>query len=91
LLAIEFLFRGALRYREPGVFMAFEETAAELAGDVRSLGFDLGELAEKKLLHVDHVRLDPAEIVETADYDLEGLFIRAGASDRLARRAPRRA
>ena len=38
LLAIEFLVRGALQYDEPGVFMAFEETAEELAQNVRSLG-----------------------------------------------------
>ena len=40
LLAIEFLVRGATQFGEPGVFMAFEETAEELAANVRSLGFD---------------------------------------------------
>ena len=30
LLAMEFLVRGATQFNEPGVFMAFEETAAEL-------------------------------------------------------------
>src|SRR6188472_2680012 len=50
LLAIEFLVRGATQFNEPGVFMAFEETAAELAANVRSLGFDLNALtAQKKL------------------------------------------
>ena len=41
---MEFLVRGATQFGEPGVFMAFEETAAELAQNVRSLGFDLDEL-----------------------------------------------
>src|SRR3984893_16867215 len=51
LLAIEFLVRGATEFGEPGVFMAFEETAEELAQNVRSLGFDLDDLvAQKKLL-----------------------------------------
>ena len=45
LMAIEFLVRGAVEFNEPGVFMAFEETAAELAQNVRSLGFDLEALA----------------------------------------------
>ena len=45
LLAIEFLVRGATEFDEPGVFMAFEETAEELAQNVRSLGFDLDQLA----------------------------------------------
>src|ERR1700727_501966 len=46
LLAMEFLVRGATEYNEPGVFMAFEETAPELTQNVRSLGFDLDEMAE---------------------------------------------
>ena len=41
LLAMEFLVRGATQFDEPGVFMAFEETAEELAKNVASLGFDL--------------------------------------------------
>ena len=41
LFGVEFLIRGATRYNEPGVFMSFEESAAELAENVRSLGFDL--------------------------------------------------
>ena len=44
LLSLEFLVRGALRYGEPGVFMAFEETAADLAQNVASLGFNLDDL-----------------------------------------------
>ena len=34
LFAMEFLVRGATQYNEPGVFMAFEENAAELAQNV---------------------------------------------------------
>jgi circadian clock protein KaiC len=80
LLAMEFLIRGATAYNEPGVFMAFEETADELTQNVRSLGFDLDELAKEKKLAIDFVRIEPSEIDETGDYDLEGLFIRLGAA-----------
>src|SRR5271169_3704227 len=48
LLGMEFLVRGAMLFDEPGVFIAFEETAEELAQNVRSLGFDLDDLIEKK-------------------------------------------
>ena len=48
LLAMEFLVRGATQFGEPGVFMAFEETSKELAENVRSLGFDVDDLVEKK-------------------------------------------
>ena len=76
LMSMEFLVRGAVDYNEPGLFMAFEETAEELAQNVSSLGFDLNELiAEKKLL-VDYVRVERSEIEETGEYDLEGLFVR---------------
>jgi circadian clock protein KaiC len=74
----EFLARGALEYGEPGVFMAFEETAEDLTENARSLGFDLDDLVARKLLVMDFVRVEPSEIDETGDYDLEGLFIRLG-------------
>ena len=80
LLAMEFLVCGAVEYNEPGVFMAFEETAYELAQNVRSLGFDLDELAKEKKILVDYVRIERSEIDETGDYDLEGLFIRLGSA-----------
>lgn len=80
LLAMEFLVCGATAFNEPGVFMAFEETAAELTENVRSLGFDLDELARQKKLVIDFVRIERSEIDETGDYDLEGLFIRLGAA-----------
>jgi circadian clock protein KaiC len=80
LLAMEFLVCGTIEYDEPGVFMAFEETASELAQNVRSLGFDLEELAKEKKLIVDYVRIERSEIDETGDYDLEGLFIRLAAA-----------
>ena len=78
LFAIEFLVRGITEFDEPGVFMTFEETADELAKNVRSLGFDLDELIQKKKLVIDYVRLERNEIEETGDYDLEGLFVRLG-------------
>src|SRR5436190_6464465 len=78
LLAMEFLVRGATQFGEPGVFMAFEETAEELAQNVRSLGFDLEDLAAQNKMLVDYVHVERSEIEETGQYDLEGLFIRLG-------------
>ena len=78
LLAMEFLVRGATEFDEPGVFVAFEETAEELIQNVRSLGFDLDQLVEENKLVVDYVHVERSEIEETGEYDLEGLFIRLG-------------
>lgn len=78
LMAMEFLVRGATEFNEPGVFFAFEETAAELAENVRSLGFDLDELAAQDRIAVEHIRIERSEIEEAGEFDLEGLFIRLG-------------
>jgi circadian clock protein KaiC len=78
LLAMEFLVRGASQFGEPGVFMAFEETEPELVQNVASLGFDLPHMIRNKKLLVDYVRVEPQEIRETGEYDLEGLFVRLG-------------
>src|ERR1700739_4462710 len=76
MFAVEFLVRGALEYDEPGVLMTFEETSEEMAKNVASLGFDLKGLVARKKLSLEYVRIEPSEIQETGEYDLEGLFIR---------------
>jgi circadian clock protein KaiC len=76
LMAMEFLVKGAEKYDEPGVFMAFEETSEELTKNFASLGFDLDDLEARGKLVVDYVHIDKSEILETGEYDLEGLFIR---------------
>ena len=76
LFAMEFLVNGAIQYNEPAVFIAFEESAEELAQNVASLGFDLKQLIRQKKLIIDYVRVERSEIEETGEYDLDGLFIR---------------
>ncbi|HAO78432.1 MAG TPA: KaiC 1 [Verrucomicrobia subdivision 3 bacterium] len=76
LLAVEFLVRGAAQFGEPGVFMAFEETEAELKANVASLGFDLAGLVQRKKIVIDYVHMEPVEVQESGEYDLEGLFVR---------------
>lgn len=78
LMGMEFLIRGALEYDEPGVFMAFEETAEELTQNVASLGWDLEQLTAEEKIAIDYVHVDPNEIEETGEYNLEALFIRLG-------------
>ncbi len=80
LFAMEFLINGALKFKEPGVFFSFEETEEELAQNVASLGFDVKALEAKKMLAIDFVKIEAAEIIETGEYDLEGLFVRLGYS-----------
>jgi circadian clock protein KaiC len=78
LLAAEFLARGATQFGEPGVFVTFEERPEELTENVRSLGFDLDQLVADRRVVVEFMQVDPLEIAETGEYDLEGLFLRLG-------------
>lgn len=76
LFGIQFLVRGILENDEPGVFVSFEETAADLTNNVASLGLDLNKLTAERKLRIDHIQIERSEIEETGEYDLEGLFIR---------------
>jgi circadian clock protein KaiC len=75
-LAMEFLIRGATRFNEPGVFVAFEETEKELSENFASMGFDLPALLRQKKIAIDHIHIDRGEVQEIGEYDLEALFIR---------------
>lgn len=76
MLSVEFIVRGAMEFDEPGVIMTFEERAAELAVNVASLGFDLEKLQKDGRIKIDYVHISRAEIEETGEYDLDGLFVR---------------
>ena len=76
ILAMEFLINGAREFNEPGVFVSFEETIDDLTQNFASLGLDPRPLAARKKLSLDYVRVEPNEIQETGNYDLDGLFIR---------------
>jgi len=76
MLSITFLVNGITRYGENGVFVSFEERADELAANADSLGYSIDELVASKKLVIDYVRIERAEIEESGEYDLEGLFVR---------------
>lgn len=74
LLGLNFLVAGARHYGDPGVLLTFEESAAKVALNVRSLGFDLDELQRSGLLAVLAFRVDPSEMVAAGEFDFEPLF-----------------
>lgn len=78
LFGMTFLVNGVTKFDEPGVFMSFEEREQDLAANVHSLGFDVDALIAQKKLAIDYVRIERAEIEESGEYDLEGLFVRLG-------------
>ena len=75
LLGIDFLINGVVQFKEPGVFMSFEETEEELYTDLASLNLDLQGLVSQKKIVIEHVILERKDIQET-DFNLEGLFVR---------------
>jgi circadian clock protein KaiC len=74
LFGLNFLVAGARQYGEPGVLMTFEESAAKVALNVRSLGFDLDELQRSGQLMVRAFQVDPSEIVPAGDFNFEPIF-----------------
>ena len=76
MFAMEFLVRGALQFNEPGVLMTFEESAEDIASNVRSLGFDIDALVATKRLAICAMPINPAEVITAGVFDLEALFVR---------------
>ena len=74
LLGMNFLVAGAREYGDPGVLLSFEESAAKVARNVRSLGFDLDQLQRDGLLVVLSFPVDPSEIIAAGEFDFGPLF-----------------
>ena len=74
LLGMNFLVAGARDYGEPGVLVSFEESAAKVARNVRSLGFDLDELQRDGQLVVLSFPVESSEIVGIGEFDFGPLF-----------------
>lgn len=76
LFATTFLVHGARDYDEPGVFVTFEERPDDISANVASLGFDVADLIAADKIAMEHIAIDPSEVAEIGDFDLEGLFLR---------------
>lgn len=76
LFASTFLIHGARECDEPGVFVTFEERPVDIISNVASLGFGLDKLIADNKIYIEHIAIDPSELAEIGDYDLEALFIR---------------
>jgi circadian clock protein KaiC len=75
LLGLEFLVAGARKYGEPGVLVSFEESAAKVALNAQSLGFDIDGLQRDGLLVVLSFEVEPSQVITTGAFDFEPLFL----------------
>ncbi|MBW6420623.1 circadian clock protein KaiC [Rhizobium sp. XQZ8] len=76
LFASTFLLNGAREFDEAGVFVTFEERPVDIVSNVASLGFEMDRLIDEDRIVIEHIAVDPAELAEIGEYDLEGLFLR---------------
>jgi circadian clock protein KaiC len=65
IFSLQYLFRGARDYGEPGVYVTFEESRDKVMAQAKSFGWDFESLEKKKLLSIYDVETDDeAEILE---------------------------
>ncbi|MBA3397494.1 MAG: circadian clock protein KaiC [Deltaproteobacteria bacterium] len=70
--ALQALVHGARSSNEPGLFVAFEESATQIIANAATFGWDLPRLTKKKLFFLE-ARLSP-EIVKAGEFDLVGML-----------------
>jgi circadian clock protein KaiC len=86
LFALQFLVHGAQHCKEPGIFVAFEETSRRIGANAASFGWNLAELRRKKLYFMD--AQPKPDLVQSGDFDLGGMLaaLEAKTSEMGARR-----
>ncbi|HWX28651.1 MAG TPA: circadian clock protein KaiC [Steroidobacteraceae bacterium] len=72
IFSLQFLVNGARHYKEPGIFVAFEETSRRIAANAASFDWELAKLGRKKLLFVD--AQPTPDLVQSGDFDLCGML-----------------
>jgi circadian clock protein KaiC len=70
--ALESLVNAARQFREPGIFVAFEENSRQIIGNAATFGWDLPALEQERLFFLD-ARLSPAT-VHAGDFDIAGML-----------------
>jgi circadian clock protein KaiC len=77
IFGLQFLVHGVRDCKEPGIFVAFEETSKRVVANAESFGWNLPELQPKKLFFLD---AQPApELVQAGSFDLTGMLAALGA------------
>ena len=58
--------------KEPGIFVAFEETSKRIVANAESFGWKLAELRRKKLFFLD--AQPTPDLVQSGNFDLSGML-----------------
>jgi circadian clock protein KaiC len=76
IFALQFLIHGALQCKEPGIFVAFEETPQRIVANFEGFGWDLGSLSASKLFFMDAQLA--SDSVQAGDFDIAGMLAALG-------------
>jgi circadian clock protein KaiC len=87
ILSLQFLVHGAQHCKEPGIFVAFEETSKRIVANAESFGWNLVELQRKKKLFFLDAQPTP-DLVQSGNFDLNGMLaaLEAQAKEMKAKR-----
>ena len=81
IFGLQFLVHGALARKEPGIFVAFEESSKRIVANAESFGWNLAELRRrKKLFFLDAQPM--SDLVQSGDFDLSGMLAALAAKTR---------
>ena len=72
IFALRFLVHGAQDCKEPGIFVAFEETSKRIVGNAETFGWKLAELRRKKLFFMDAQPMP--DLIQSGNFDLSGML-----------------
>jgi len=77
LFALQTLVNGARHYKEPGIFVAFEESSHRIKANSSKFGWNLDALQRKNLFFLD--AQPTAEWIQSGSFDLDGMLAALGA------------
>jgi circadian clock protein KaiC len=72
IMALQTLVNGAREENEPGIFVAFEESAERITANASKFGWDLVELQKKKLFFLN--AQPTSDMVQSGSFDLSGML-----------------
>lgn len=73
IMALQFLVHGARDCKEPGIFVAFEESSRRIEANAESFGWGLAELLREKILFFLDAQ-PKSDLVQSGDFDLGGML-----------------
>src|SRR5512140_94230 len=73
LFALQFLLHGARDCKEPGIFVAFEESSRRIIANTKSFNWKLAEFVQRKKLYFMDAQPTP-DLVQSGSFDLNGML-----------------